>query len=265
MDDILKKIVATKHQEIAQLRPQSQQENWREKAEQTPPAASFREALAQPGRLRVIAEIKKASPSAGVIRPDFDPPAIASSYYRFGADCLSVLTDEQYFQGNIDYLRRVHQAVPLPLLRKDFILDDSQIFEAKLAGASAVLFIAECLEPDEMARLVALTMELGMDPLVELYDPENLDAVLATGTPLVGINNRNLRTFETSLRHTLDLLPNIPADRLVVSESGIRTPEDVDLLAASGVRAILVGEAFMRAAEPGERLAELLRLPIASR
>ncbi|MFO0946324.1 MAG: indole-3-glycerol phosphate synthase TrpC [Planctomycetota bacterium] len=256
--DVLSRIVEQKHRELVDLRSRAQAESWREDAERLPPPRSFLAELRGHHEMRVIAEIKKASPSAGVIRPDFDPPAIAKSYASNGAACLSVLTDETFFQGSIDDLRSVHQSVSLPLLRKDFILDPVQIYQAKIAGASAVLLIAECLAASEMADLLAVASALGMTTLVELYDPANLDPVLRTGTPLIGINNRNLRTFVTDLAHTLDLLADIPSDRTVVSESGIRSPADIARLREAGVHAVLVGETFMRAADPGRKLAELM-------
>ena len=258
--NILAEIVEQKRLEVADALPRAQAEDWERRAESFPAPADFEAALRQPGRMRVIAEIKKASPSAGVLRADFDPVAIAKSYATHGADCLSILTDVKYFQGSIDYLRAVQQSegVGLPLLRKDFVIDPVQVYEAKLAGASAVLLIAECLDPSSMKDLVSLIHSLGMTALVELFDPENLGPVIESGTHLVGINNRDLRTFHTDVRHTIDLLADIPKDRLVVSESGIKTRADVERLAEAGVQAILVGEAFMRAADPGAKLAELV-------
>lgn len=258
MSDILETIVQKKREEIERARERSIHEDWAGQAPLAPSRADFAAALRNADGIGVIAEIKKASPSAGVIRPDFDPPEIAKSYQQGGAQCLSVLTDAPFFQGDIQYLRDVAAAVPLPLLRKDFILDPLQIFEAKLAGASAVLLIAECLSAAQMAEYVALTESLGMTTLVELYDRSNLGAVLDSGTKLVGINNRDLRSFHVDLRHTTDLMADIPRDRIVVSESGIKTPADVDRLQSAGVHAILVGETFMRAADPGEKLAELM-------
>ena len=257
-NDILGKIVAHKRGEIESLRARAHSEQWQRQAEHAPPPPDFLAALRGHEQIRVIAEIKKASPSAGVIRPDFDPPAIAESYARHGAAALSVLTDEHFFQGSIGYLRATRHAVDLPVLRKDFILEPLQVHEAKIAGASAVLLIAECLAPAQLTELVELAHALQMIALVELYAPENLRVVLDSGARLIGINNRNLRTFQTDLRHTLDLLDDIPADRTVVSESGIHHREDVLLLQQAGVHAILVGEAFMRAADPGAKLAELI-------
>jgi indole-3-glycerol phosphate synthase len=255
---ILDQIVERKRQEILIAREKSEREDWRCRVRDLPNPLSFESALRRPGRIRVIAEVKKASPSAGVLRDPFLPVEIARDYVRHGADCLSILTDVDFFQGSIDYLEEVFQTVPIPLLRKDFVIDPVQVLEARLAGASAVLLIAECLDPSALADLVGEIRFLGMAPLVELYDPENLDAVLASGTTLVGINNRDLRSFQTDLAHTLDLLPLIPKDRVVVSESGIRTSADVQHLARAGVHAILVGETLMRAESPGAKLAELI-------
>lgn len=211
-----------------------------------PPTRDFVAALASGDEVRLIAEVKKASPSAGLIRQDFDPVALAKAYQAGGASCISVLTDQPFFQGQLAYLRRIRQAVDLPLLRKDFIVDRYQLLQARDAGADCVLLIAECLSATEMKELHDQAVELGMATLIELFDPENLDAVLATQTRLVGINNRDLRTFETTLEHTLDLCPRIPADRLVVGESGIRTHHDVLRLGKGGVKAVLVGESLMR-------------------
>jgi len=256
--NILAEIIEQKIREVAFAQPRAQAEDWKGKAESLPKAADFEAALRRPGRMRVIAEIKKASPSAGILREHFEPIEIAKSYVSHGADCLSVLTDVNYFQGSLHYLRSIHQAIDLPLLRKDFVIDPVQIYEAKLAGASAVLLIAECLNATEMKDLVSLIQSLGMTPLVELFDPANLKPVIESGTPLIGINNRDLRTFHTDLRHTIDLLADIPKDRVVVSESGIKTRADVERLSEAGVQAILVGEAFMRAENPGAKLAELV-------
>ena len=200
----------------------------RERLAEAPPVRDFLAALAAPGPIRLIAEVKKASPSKGVIRADFQPVEIARTYQRHGAACISVLTDEPYFQGSLDYLRQVRAAVDLPVLRKDFIIDPYQVVEARAAGADAVLLIAECLD-DDLLRDACTTRSsrLGMTPLVELYEPANLPRVLAVGARLVGVNNRDLRTFQTDLEHTLRLRRLIPDDRLVVGESGIRTRRDV--------------------------------------
>ena len=227
-----------------------------------PPCRDFRAALAAGPSVQLIAEVKRASPSAGLIREDFDPAAIAKCYQQGGAACISVLTDEPFFQGSLDYLQQVRGAVDLPLLRKDFIVDRYQLLQARAAGADCVLLIAECLSAEQLRQLTEETWELGMQALIELYEPKNLDAVLATGNPLVGINNRNLRTFETSLDHTLNLRPKIPEDRLVVGESGIRNHEDLVRLGEGGVKAVLVGESLMRRDDITKATKELLGLQL---
>jgi indole-3-glycerol phosphate synthase len=209
------------------------------------------------GQPAIIAELKKASPSRGVLRADFDPAAIAKSYAANGAACMSVLTDSSYFQGSPDDLRAARAACNLPALRKDFILDEYQIYESRAMEADCVLLIVAALQHDAMRKLESLAHELGMAVLVEAHDARELDLALSLKTPLIGINNRNLRTFETRLSITLDLLPRIPADRIVVTESGIVTCEDVSLLRERGVNAFLVGEAFMRASDPGRALRQL--------
>lgn len=208
--------------------------------------------------MRLIAEVKKASPSKGIIRVDFDPVAVAKCYASAGAHCLSVLTDRQYFQGALEYLSDIRQQVDLPLLRKDFIIDEYQVYEARAAGADAVLLIAECLSPERLDQLYRLIRELGMHALVELYDPQNLRAVLATGTPLVGVNNRDLHSFVVDLSHTLRLKQQIPDDRLLVAESGIASRADVELLERAGVGAMLVGESLMRQSDIPAAVRELL-------
>ena len=205
----------------------------------------------------MIAEVKKASPSKGVLRADFRPANIAESYARHGAACLSVLTDEQFFQGSIDYLRQARAACDIPVLRKDFMIDMYQVYEARAMGADAILLIVSALDHGLMAELEACAMELGMDVLVEVHDGDELDAALKLRTPLLGINNRNLRTFETSLETTIGLLPRIPPNRLVVTESGIMGPGDVKRMRDANVHAFLVGEAFMLAPDPGVELARL--------
>lgn len=223
-----------------------------------PPCRDFHAALAEGQRVNLIAEVKRASPSAGLIREDFDPAAIAKCYVAGGASCISVLTDEPFFQGSLDYLRTVRAAVDIPILRKDFIVDRYQLLQARHSGADCVLLIAECLAPGELKQLHDWSVELGMQTLIELFDPPNLDAVLATGTQLVGINNRDLRTFKTSLQHTLDLCPAIPSDRLIVGESGIRQHADLVRLAGGGVKAVLVGESLMRQDDITAAVRELL-------
>ena len=256
--DILKKIIDHKWVEVGPLRERAAREGWAKKAEAAPPSSDWEGALGSPGRIRVIAEIKRKSPSAGALRLQFDAPAIARSYEAHGADAISVLTDGRFFGGSIDDLAAVRKATALPVLRKDFIVDAAQILEAKLAGASAVLLIAECLDAVRLTEFVKLARSLGMSTLAELYDRENLGIVLDSGAGVVGVNNRDLRTFETRLEHTLELLDAIPDDRIVVSESGVRTREDVMLLQRAGVDAILVGETLMRARDPGAKLAELI-------
>ena len=214
-----------------------------------PECRDFHAALAAGDAVQLIAEVKRASPSAGMIRQDFDPVQIARSYAAAGAACISVLTDAPFFQGSLEYLIDIRKAVELPVLRKDFIIDRYQLLQARAAGADCVLLIAECLTPEQLLSLHQQAVEMGMQTLIELFDPANLPAVLATGTRLVGVNNRNLHTFETSLNHTLTLRPEIPEDRLLVGESGIRTHADVQLLGAGGVKGSLVGESLMRQAD----------------
>jgi indole-3-glycerol phosphate synthase len=260
MSDILKKILAVKAREVAAAQAAKPLARIRGEAEQTAPARDFVGAIRSKiaaGRPAVIAEIKKASPSKGILRADFRPAQIAASYAAHGAACLSVLTDEQFFQGSAEYLKQVRAACSVPVLRKDFMVDAYQILEARAMGADAILLIAAALGLERMQEFEALAHNLGMAVLVEVHDGAELDAALQLTTPLIGINNRNLRTFAVSLRTTLDLLPRIPPGRIVVTESGILTPEDVALMRAHGVHAFLVGEAFMRAPEPGEELARL--------
>jgi indole-3-glycerol phosphate synthase len=257
MSTILDEIVASKRRELEAARSRTPPAELERQLASAPLVRDFRTALDQPGTVQVIAEVKKASPSAGVIRADFDPVAIARTYEQHGAACISVLTDEPYFQGRLEYLTRIREQVGRPLLRKDFILDRYQLLEARLAGADAVLLIAEILTGPELPRLFREAADLGLQCLVELYDAENLPRVLDCGARLVGINNRNLRTFVTRLEHTLDLMPQLPADCCLVSESGIRTRADVLRLQAAGVRAILVGESLMAAPDIGVQLDRL--------
>ncbi len=258
MPNILDKIVATKHQEIAAARARIPAERLRELIQSVPPPRDFFGALAADGPIKLIAEVKKASPSKGVIREDFDPVSIARTYAAHGATCLSVLTDVSYFQGSLDYLREIRQVVDLPLLRKDFILDSYQLLEARAAGADAILLIAECLDDCNLRKLHNEALELGLTPLVEFYDPENLPRVLSAGATLVGVNNRDLRTFVTDLNHTIRLREHIPPECLLVGESGIHTREDVERLAAAGVNAILVGESLMIQPDIGAAVDRLL-------
>jgi len=260
MNDVLEKILATKAEEVATARQLRSEFELRREAEARQDVRGFGTALENviaAGRAGVIAEIKKASPSKGVIRPDFNPAAIAGSYAAHGAACLSVLTDVKFFQGSHDFLRQARAACSLPVLRKDFIIDPFQVVESRALGADCILLIVAALKPAQLRDLEALAHQLGMDVLVEVHDARELDIALELSTPLLGINNRNLRTFEVSLQNTLDLLPRIPAGKRIITESGIVTPEDVQTMRAHGVDAFLVGETFMRAAEPG---AELQRL-----
>lgn len=257
MKTILDEIVAHKRREVQAARSEVSEQELERRLDSALSPRDFRVALDKPGTVQFIAEVKKASPSAGVLRADFDPVAIARIYERHGAAAVSVLTDAMYFQGSLENLAAIRRAVRPPLLRKDFILDRYQLLEARAAGADAVLLIAEILEGQELAQLVHAAEDLGLQTLVELYDAVNLPRVLDSGTRIVGINNRDLRSFATRLEHTLELMPEIPGDRLVVSESGIRSREDVLRLQAAGVRAVLVGETLMRAADIGAKLAEL--------
>jgi indole-3-glycerol phosphate synthase len=258
--DILERIVAVKREEIAAAKARRDLASLRRDAESLGGVRDFAGALRKQiaaGRPAVIAEVKKASPSKGVLRERFAPAEIAVSYARHGAACLSVLTDERFFQGSAAYLREARSACALPVLRKDFIVDPYQVAEARAMGADCILLIAACLDDEAMRDLEAQARELGLAVLVEVHDADELERALRLGTPLVGINNRNLRTFEVSLQTTLDLLPRIPADRLLVTESGILAPPDVQRMQAAGVHAFLVGEAFMRAEDPGAALARL--------
>lgn len=258
MATILDKIVATKRAEIAAAQVARPAAELRAALHQAPPVRDFFGALAAAGPIKLIAEVKKASPSKGVIREDFDPVAIAEIYQRHGATCLSVLTDGPYFQGSLSYLSAIRAAVNLPLLRKDFILDRYQLLEARLAGADGVLLIAECLNDRELTDLHREAVELGLTPLVEFYDPENLPRVLAAGARLVGVNNRDLRTFHTDLQHTVRMRSLIPPACLVVGESGIQRRDDVLLLESAGVNAILVGESLMASPDIGAAVQRLL-------
>jgi len=263
MSDILNKIIATKREEVAAalaVKPLAVVEA--EAAAQPAPrdfVGAIRSKIAH-GRPAVIAEIKKASPSKGVIRPDFRPADIARSYEQHGAACLSVLTDRQYFQGCPEYLQAARAACALPVLRKDFMVDAYQVAEARAMGADAILLIAAALSLPEMQALEAQAMGYGMAVLVEVHNGEELDAALQLQTPLLGINNRNLRTFEVTLDTTLGLLARIPSDRIVVTESGILAPQDVALMRRQKVETFLVGEAFMRAPSPGQKMRELFAL-----
>jgi len=260
MSDILNRILATKQQEVAAALAARPLAEVRAAAEARLDRRDFVAALRAKhvlGQAGVIAEIKKASPSKGVIREDFQPAEIAKSYATHGAACLSVLTDRDYFQGSADYLEAARAACHLPVLRKDFMVDPYQIYEARAMGADCILLIAAALSGETMREFEALAHELGMAVLVEVHNAEELETALTLSTPLIGINNRNLRTFEVNLTTTLKLLPQIGAERIVVTESGIASIDDVRLMRASNVHSFLVGEAFMREAEPGEALERL--------
>jgi indole-3-glycerol phosphate synthase len=260
MSDILNKIVAVKREEVAAALAKKSLAVMRADAESRVLTRDFEAAMRAKiaaGQAAVIAEVKKASPSKGVLRADFIPADIAQSYAEHGAACLSVLTDKQFFQGSVDYLKQARASCDLPVLRKDFMVDAYQVYEARAMGADAILLIAACLDDAQMADLEAIARSLDMAVLVEVHDREELTRALKLKTRLVGINNRNLRTFEVSLQTTLDMLPDVPADRLLVTESGILKAEDVKRMRDANVHAFLVGEAFMRAAEPGEALAQL--------
>jgi indole-3-glycerol phosphate synthase len=264
MSDILNKILAVKADEVAAAKKHRDLYSLRRDVETDAELraglrgfeAGLRRSIAA-GRAGVIAEVKKASPSKGVLRADFQPAAIADSYAKGGASCLSVLTDEQFFQGTAEYLRQARAACTLPVIRKDFIVDLYQVYEARAMGADAILLIVSALDHGLMAELEACAQELGMDVLVEVHDGDELNAALRLNTRLLGINNRNLRTFEVTLDTTIGLLPNISAERLVVTESGILAPADVKRMRDAKVHAFLVGEAFMRAPDPGTELRRL--------
>jgi len=260
MSDILKKIVAVKHEEIAQASQKKSLAVVRADAESRVLTRDFIGAIQHKinqGQSAVIAEIKKASPSKGVLRADFIPADIAQSYAEHGAACLSVLTDAQFFQGSVDYLKQARASCDLPVLRKDFMVDAYQVYEARAMGADCILLIAACLDDAQMKDLEAIALSLDMAVLVEVHDAEELNRALKLKTPLVGINNRNLRTFEVSLDTTIGMLKDVPLDRILVTESGILTPADVQKMREAKVNAFLVGEAFMRAPDPGQALADL--------
>ena len=260
MSDILNKIVEVKRQEVAAALKRKPLDMVRADAESRVLTRDFVGAMRAQnaaGKPAVIAEIKKASPSKGVLREDFIPADIAQSYAEHGAACLSVLTDVQFFQGSVDYLKQARASCPLPVLRKDFLIDAYQVFESRAMGADAILLIAACLDDAQLAAMEAIARSLDMAVLVEVHDAAELQRALKLKTPLIGINNRNLKTFEVSLDTTLNLVKDVPADRLLVTESGVATRDDVLRLGAAGVHAFLVGEAFMRAPDPGVALAAL--------
>ena len=260
MTDILEKIVAVKREEVAAALGRKPLEMVRADAESRVLTRDFLGAMrakVAAGKPAVIAEVKKASPSKGVLRADFIPADIAQSYAEYGAACLSVLTDVQFFQGAIDYLKQARASCQLPVLRKDFIVDAYQVYESRVMGADAILLIAACLDDAQMKEFEVIARSLDMAVLVEVHDAGELERALQLKTPLIGVNNRNLKTFEVSLDTTLTLMRDIPKDRILVCESGIHTRDDVLRMGAAGVNAFLVGEAFMRADEPGEALAAL--------
>ena len=260
MSDILNKILATKIVEVATAKtivnPDTIQQLARAQSKPRDFIGAIRAKIAA-GNAAVIAEIKKASPSKGVIRADFNPAEIAKSYEQGGAACLSVLTDTEYFQGNSEYLKQARSACNLPVLRKDFMIDTYQVYEARAMGADCILLIVAALDLEQMRELEKVAHDLGMAVLVEVHDGEELALALQLETPLVGINNRNLRTFDVTLQTTLNLLDNLPKNRIIVTESGIFTAEDVKLMRDNHVHTFLVGEAFMRQAEPGAELAKV--------
>ena len=258
--DVLDKIMAHKAQEVAHAKRQVSFADVIARADDTPDCRGFvaamQTSLAE-DRSAVIAEVKKASPSKGVIRADFKPTLIAESYQKYGASCLSVLTDAEFFQGSAEYFAQAREACTLPMLRKDFMLDDYQVYEAKAMQADCILLIVAALEDGLMQDLAGRSLELGMDVLVEVHNAQELERGLRLDMPVIGINNRNLRDFSTSLNTTIDLLSSIPDDVVVVTESGIHAPEDIALMREHKVNSFLVGEAFMRADEPGQRMADL--------
>jgi indole-3-glycerol phosphate synthase len=260
VSDILDKIVAVKHQEVAAGKKRKSLEVVRSDAESRVLTRDFVGALRAKiaaGKPAVIAEVKKASPSKGIIREDFIPADIAQSYAEHGAACLSVLTDKQFFQGEVDYLKQARASCQLPVLRKDFMVDAYQIYESRSMGADCILLIAACLDDAQMKDMEAIARDLDMAVLVEVHDAPEMERALKLKTPLIGINNRNLKTFEVSLDTTMVLKAQVPSDRLVVTESGIHTREDALRMGSMGVNVFLVGEAFMRAPEPGEALAAM--------
>ena len=255
---ILDEIIANKKEELAGTKRQTPFPDIKSKAVNAEPTRGFEKALSSPGDIRLIAEVKKASPSKGIIREDFDPIKIARTYEESGASCLSVLTEKKFFQGELEYLGRIRNVVNVPLLRKDFIIDEYQIHEARAAGADAILLIAACLEQQQIEDYMGIARLLGLDVLVESHTYKELDKTMRAGATLVGINNRDLATFTVSLQTTLDLVKDIPDDRIVVSESGIKTRDDVVRLHQAGVDAVLVGESLMRENDIGKKVKELL-------
>ncbi len=255
---ILDEIIAYKKEELAETKRRKPFADIKARAGDADPARGFGKALSAGTGIRLIAEVKKASPSKGVIREDFDPVKIAGVYALSGASCISVLTEQKYFQGRLEYLDDIRKSVGLPLLRKDFIIDEYQLYETRAAGADAVLLISACLQKQQMGDYLGIAKQLGLDVLVESHTYKELDKALLAGAMLVGINNRDLATFTVSLQTTLDLLKDIPDDRTVVSESGIKNRDDVAMLEKAGVDAVLVGEGLMREKDIGKKVKELL-------
>jgi len=258
--DILKKILQRKREEVAERSAQLDLERLMLMSEQALPVRGFIRAIENKisqGEAAVIAEIKKASPSKGVMRENFNPTKIAQSYEKNGAACLSILTDKDFFQGSEGFLKQARNATQLPVIRKDFIIDPYQVYEARTINADCILLIVSALTDERLQELLALSNELGMDVLMEVHDADEMERALLSGAKLIGVNNRNLRTFEVSLQNTIDMINMVPDDRILVTESGIHIPADVALMRENNINAFLVGEAFMRADEPGEKLAEL--------
>lgn len=259
MASILDKIIEHKRAEVLALYSSCELDRIAEQATEGPPVRDFAEAIQSDAQISLIAEVKRASPSKGLIRDNFDPVMIAKTYQEFGATCISVLTDQRFFQGRLEYLAQIRECVEIPILRKDFIVDPFQVYEARAAGADAVLLIAECLPGAELPRLHDLVLDVGMTPLVELYDPANVQRVIDCGARLIGVNNRDLNTFEVDLHHTIRVKEALPPERLVVGESGIGSFSDVQQLARAGVNAMLVGESLMRADDIGKAVRDLLK------
>ena len=261
--DILKKILIRKTEEISERKSKMPAQEVKHRADDCPPTRGFNMAIERSiseGRAAVIAEIKKASPSRGIICENFDPESIARSYEKAGATCLSVLTDVDFFQGSDEYMQSARDACAIPVLRKDFMIDTYQIYESRVLGADCILIIVSALSDMQMQELVGTAQEIGLDILVEVHDREELERGLMLRTPLIGINNRNLHTFETDIETTIGLLPDVFHDRIVITESGIHTIEDIKTMRKHGVDGFLVGEAFMSAEDPGEKLRELFSL-----
>ena len=258
--DILKKILQRKREEVAERSAQLDLERLILMSEQALPVRGFIRAIEEKisqGEAAVIAEIKKASPSKGIMRENFNPTKIAQSYEKNGAACLSILTDKDFFQGSEGYLKQARNATQLPVIRKDFIIDPYQVYEARTINADCILLIVSALTDERLQELLALSNKLGMDVLMEVHDADEMERALLSGAKLIGVNNRNLRTFEVSLQNTIDMINMVPDDRILVTESGIHVPADVALMRENNINTFLVGEAFMRADEPGEKLAEL--------